>query len=196
MKTAMIYFALFAVGVGVGVGATWQYAKSRYEKIAQEDFAERRKNLEETKKNIEDTKKNMEAIKETLQVVKEQNDSIRSKYADYTTDYQSHNYTKYSEAAEEDEEDKTVDEPYVIPPEEFGELDDYETVSLTHYADGMLADDQDELIEDVAGAVGWDYEEHFGEYEDDSVFIRNDLRKCDYEILRNELRYHGDVVDW
>lgn len=27
--------------------------------------------------------------------------------------------------------------------------------------------------------------EHFGEYEEDSVFMRNDAKRCDYEILRD-----------
>ena len=27
--------------------------------------------------------------------------------------------------------------------------------------------------------------DHFGEYEDDSVFVRNDRYKCNYEILKD-----------
>ena len=34
---------------------------------------------------------------------------------------------------------------------------------------------------------------HFGEYEDDSVFVRNDDRKCDYEILMDQ-RLYSDVI--
>ena len=34
---------------------------------------------------------------------------------------------------------------------------------------------------------------HFGEYEDDSVFVRCDERKCDYEILLDQ-RSFSEVV--
>ena len=84
------------------------------------------------------------------------------------------------------------DAPYVIPPEEFGETD-YEIISLTYYADGILADDMDDIVDDVDDIVGADSLTHFGEYEEDSVFVRNDLREVDYEILRDPRKY-SDVV--
>ena len=65
----------------------------------------------------------------------------------------------------------------------------------TRYADGVLADENDEVIEDVEDAVGIDSLNHFGEYEDDSVFVRNDARKCDYEILLDQRAYSEVVED-
>ena len=92
-----------------------------------------------------------------------------------------------------DKEDKVedVEKPYVIRPEEFGEIEDYELISLTHYSDGVLADDDDEEIEDeeVDEVVGADYADHFGEYEDDRVLVRNDRLKCDYEICLDQRKY-------
>ena len=85
-----------------------------------------------------------------------------------------------------------TDGPYVISPDEFGNEFDYEEVSLTYYADGVLTDDQDNIIEDVEGLVGLDSLNHFGEYEDDSVFVRNDALQTDYEILA-DLRNYSDV---
>ena len=57
------------------------------------------------------------------------------------------------------------------------------------------ADENDEVIEDVEDAVGIDSLNHFGEYEDDSVFVRNDARKCDYEILLDQRTYSEVVED-
>ena len=74
--------------------------------------------------------------------------------------------------------------PYVITPEEFAADDEYQTESLTLYACGTLTDDFDNPIEDVPAMVG-DALDHFGEYEDDSVFVRNDRYKCNYEILKD-----------
>ena len=88
--------------------------------------------------------------------------------------------------------DMSDDEPYVIPPEEFGE-NDYEIISLTYYADGVLADDMDDIVDNVDDVVGVDSLTHFGEYEEDSVFVRNDLLQTDYEILRDPRKY-SDVV--
>ena len=73
--------------------------------------------------------------------------------------------------------------------------EEYEQISLTYYADGVLADENDEVIEDVEDAVGIDSLNHFGEYEDDSVFVRNDARKCDYEILLDQRTYSEVAED-
>lgn len=46
--------------------------------------------------------------------------------------------------------------------------------------------------------IGDDALGHFGEYEDDSVFVRNDEEQTDYEILLDGRNYHdvyGDTDD-
>ena len=78
--------------------------------------------------------------------------------------------------------------PYVISPKEFDE-EGYETISLTYYADGVLADEQNFPIEDIEDTVGNDALNSFGEYEDDSVFVRDDDKGIDYEILLDNRKY-------
>jgi hypothetical protein len=80
----------------------------------------------------------------------------------------------------------------VIPPSEFDTEDDYEVYSLTYYADGVLADEQNNPIENVDDMVGRDSLTHFGEYEEDAVHVRNEAMMCDFEILR-DLRRYADV---
>ena len=81
---------------------------------------------------------------------------------------------------------------YVIPPESFGETD-FETVSLSYYADKVLVDDtKHEVITNVDELVGRNSLETFGEYEDDSVFVRNENLKKDFEILL-DMRNYSDV---
>ena len=79
-----------------------------------------------------------------------------------------------------------MDEPYMITAEDFAELDDYNTVSLYYYADGVLADEDDNIIDDIEDTVG---EAALGRMFDDvhidSLYVRNDVRKTDYEILRD-----------
>lgn len=81
------------------------------------------------------------------------------------------------------------DDPEVIPPEEFGENEDYEVFSLTYYADKILTDDNIDPIDDINNTVGINALESFGEYEDDVVYVRNDRLKCYYEILRDNDKY-------
>lgn len=106
------------------------------------------------------------------------------------------NYTEHSKKNTEEKKDEPMpNEPYVISPDDYGENDNYTQISLVYYAgDGVLADDEDEVVEDIEDTVGEDFAEHFGEYEDDSVFIRNDRLRCDYEILRDN-RSFSDVAE-
>lgn len=103
-------------------------------------------------------------------------------------DYSKHQEIKtVAEAEAEDipEEPEETPEHYTIDPNEFGEFEDYRRIFLTYYADGVLADSDDEILddEDIENSIGTDFADYFGEYEDDSVHIRNDRLKCDYEIL-------------
>ena len=76
--------------------------------------------------------------------------------------------------------------PYVITPEEYGELPDYEQSSLIYYEeDGVVATESDDIVEGPDEVVGLDSLKHLGEYANDSVYVRNDRLKCDYEILRD-----------
>ena len=80
--------------------------------------------------------------------------------------------------------------PYVIPPEEFGDIDGYDQKELTYFSDKYLIDTEDgSLIENVDEVIGLASLTTFGVYEDDSVFVRNDLLRCDYEILADERTY-------
>lgn len=178
----MKQFIAFVAGVALGALVTWKLVKKKYEQIAQEEidsvkeiFSKKEKN-----ENKEDSDDGIPSWKNP--------DSSETLYSDYAKRYAA-NSAVFQNTQEKNKEEHNVDRPYVISPDEFGELDDYECISLTHYSDGVLADDDDELVEDVDNVVGEDYAEHFGEYEDDSVFIRNDKFKCDYEILLDRRKY-------
>ena len=73
--------------------------------------------------------------------------------------------------------------PYVITEDEFGEFgNDEET--LIFYADGVLATEDDDPIDDVEELIGNCLNE-FGEY-DERLYVRNQEREIDYIILRSE----------
>lgn len=179
-----LYFAIFIAGATVGSAVTWYCVKKKYEKIAQDEINSvkevftRREPDEEMAAEVNDT------IRHAADRAKEKPDVVE--YAALV-----HKYNGNME--KEQEEGVREKRPYVIPPEEFGRFDDYEEISLTYYADGILADDNDEVLDDAEGIVG-DALNHFGEYEDDSVFVRCDERKCDYEILLDQ-RIFSEAAD-
>lgn len=73
--------------------------------------------------------------------------------------------------------------PYVITEDEFGEFgNDEET--LIFYADGVLATEDDDPIDDVKELIGNCLNE-FGEY-DERLYVRNQEKEIDYIILRSE----------
>lgn len=70
----------------------------------------------------------------------------------------------------------------------------YSKVTLTYYAgDDVLADDQDEPLEDPEDIIGEHFKEFFGMNEDepDIIYVRNDDRESDYEVAKVETSY-GD----
>lgn len=188
-------FAMFMAGATVGATATWLYLKKHYEQIAQEEidsvkavFAER-KNVEYTPKPDTDEQQDKQHKADIAK--------LKPDLVDYAAKLQKEGYANYTEhSAKNNDEEKgnsMPDEPYVISPEEFGESDNYEQINLTYYSDGVLADDSDEIMDDIEGTVGEDFADHFGDYEDDSVHIRNDRLRCDYEILKDN-RTYDEVV--
>lgn len=184
-----INFMMFVLGVAVGSVVTWRYVEKKYEQIAQDE-------IDSVKEVF--SKREAEFTEDTEVQIKADNARGKSSIIEYVAHLREQGYTNYSDMVDEKpeevkEEPMSIDKPYVITPEEFGDLDDYETISLTYYADQILADDNDVIVDDIEDVVGFDSLNSFGEYEDDSVFVRNDRLKCDYEILLDQRKY-SDVI--
>ena len=172
---------IFAAGVVIGSEATWKLTKDKYKAIADEE-------IESVKETFAKRKKKEDIETPTLLDVS----SMHPKFSDadlkkLKQTITTNGYRNYSNIAKEEE--PIMAKPYVISPEEFGEAD-YPTESLTYYADGILTDERNDIIEDVERMVGMESLNHFGEYEDDSVFVRNDELRTDYEILLDNQRFY------
>ena len=176
---------MFAAGGAVGYFVTKKILDMRYEQRFQEEIKStkeaysRRSNLDVPEE--EEYTDNIVPVDELPDIKK------------YASLLKEEDYVDYSDVSDSEEKEEPVDRPYVISPEEFGEFDDYERVSLTYYADLKLADENDELVDDVDEIVGEESLTQFGVYEDDSVFVRNDAKRCDYEILLDQRNYF-DVI--
>jgi hypothetical protein len=184
-----INFMMFVLGVAVGSVVTWRYVEKKYKQIAQDE-------IDSVKEVF--SRREAEFTENAEARIKADNAKEKPNVVEYTAWLHKQGYTNYSDMVDEKpeeakEESMSVDKPYVIAPEEFGDLDDYETISLTYYADQILADDNDVIVDDVEDVVGFDSLNSFGEYEDDSVFVRNDRLKCDYEILLDQREYSSII---
>ena len=178
---------LFTAGVAVGSLVTWRYFKTKYE-VVEDEIEEK---IEEPEGESEE---------EGPEVLKSKTSYKKPPLKEYVKMVENNGYAPKTHVEEVEEEiangewdDKDVYEPFIIRPDEYGELHAYETLSLNYYADGVLTDELDNPIEDVESLVPADFADHFGEYDDNAVFVRNDNLECDYEILR-DLREFTDVV--
>lgn len=174
----------FIAGAAVGSAVTWKLVKTKYEQIANEEIASVKEVFSRKAKDTKvSTEKNEAADveeKPTIQEIKEYVDVIKE--AGYTNDVQKGGAVSMSGG-----------DPYTITPEEVGTMDGYDLIDLTYYADGVLEDENYEIVVDVAETVGVESLNSFGEYDDDVVFVRNDKRKIDYEIVRDPRNY-SDVA--
>lgn len=158
------YILAFTLGAAAGSLLTWKVINEKYKKITEEE-------IESVKEHY---KKKNELVSIEFEEDADSSDDTKVEYEEYLNDL---NYTV------DTNEDDTV-APYVISPEEFGEKTGFETTSWTYYADGILTDESDEIVGDPESFIG-DGLEHFGDFDDDSVYIRNENEKCDYEILKH-----------
>jgi hypothetical protein len=187
MQNTLNNLLMFTAGAVIGSVVTWKLVKTKYEQIANEEIESVKEVLGRGHRTEIDP---MDEIDDDEDEDDEEYTPSEEDIARLKETISTNGYRRYSTKKEEKEEED-VDKPYVISPEEFARIDedDYETVSLVYYADGVLTDEQDNIIEDVESMVGEDSLTHFGEFEDDSVFVRNDRLQTAYEILRDTRRY-------
>ena len=168
---------IFAAGAAIGSAVTWKLVKTKYEQIANDEIREMR-----------DFYYNLASENDDIDEYEDDEDYTpdESEKEEYENVVESTGYRNYSNKKEKEVED--LGRPYVISPDEF-DTEDYEVVSLLYFDDGVLTDEQYNVIDDVEGLVGEDSLNHFGEYEDDSVFVRDDEKKIDYEILADGRKF-------
>ena len=160
-------FLLYAAGVVTGIAIGGYVFKKRYEEIMEEDRQSRKEVYGRCAEEPEEASSTEQETKDYKEVIAE---------------------AGYSGTVETEEEP----EHEIIKPIDFDTLDDYNAITLTLYANGILCDDaNDPMTEDeIEAAIGGNEAlTHFGEYEKDAVYVRNNARKVDYEILREEEEY-------
>lgn len=178
-------FASFLIGAAIGSSITFIVLKEKYDKKMEEEF----------NKMVQDFKnpsvQNFYSTTNNIEQKKEPERKADSGFKEY-----SRLANIYSHSEPDDEDDIVINDltgdpnalPVIIPPDEFGDDETYAQISLLYYSDGVLADERDHPFRSY-DSIPNDFEEHFGEYEDDAVYARNDRLRIYYEILRSEKTY-------
>lgn len=188
---------IFVLGAAAGSLVTWKLIDKKYKKIADEEIASVQEYYH-NKLNTLDCENHIAQVEaydtpiehpEVKVTIDEENndeevemftEEEREEYSEQVKDL---GYSD-DEAIVNIKLPREYTRPYVISPDEFGEFGGM-TASLTLYADGILADEDDEIITDPENVIG-DALDHFGEYEDDAIHVRDEAIECDYEILKSE----------
>lgn len=183
-------FVAFLVGAAAGSVATWYGIKTKYQKYAEEEINEVRKyyssrlftNIEGT---VETTSE--EELEETKSA--EKSNRIEAKKIVNRQNYSG--YFKPDVEPKGISEDPNILEPrpIVISPEEVDDEPDYEWRDITVYADDVVCDDNDDILDDIENVIGSDSLNHFGEYAEHVVYVRNDRLKCYFEISKDSRTY-------
>lgn len=162
---------IFAIGAAVGAVASYAFAKRKFLALAQEEIA----SVKETYSKRA-TAREKPDLSEYAEVIKNEGYSAAQEPREHEKTNKKHKTEK-------------VRPPYVISPDEFAEDDEFDKIDLTLYADGVLTDEDDEVIDDANEIVGKDNLKSFGVFEEDCVFVRNERLKADYEVLLDVRKY-------
>lgn len=186
MKGLLIFAAGLAVGAVAGAvlvkNKVLADAKAEVEEVREYYRSARgkvnRENVEETEEVKEVEKKEYE-LKDILIKDEPKTEKEHTNYSQFTKMYMS----------KDEFQSPMYDDPFVIDPSEFGENPEYDTETLTYFADGVLVDDVDDVIEEPDIVVGLENLKVFEEFGATTVYVRNDIYKTDYEIIRDDWNY-------
>ena len=178
---------IFAAGLAVGAVAGAVIVKNKVLADAKAEIDEVREYYRESRgvKEVEEVKEKVEEAIDHIQDLIEEHETKpktekeHTNYSQITKMYMSND--KYNQSM--------YDDPFVIDPSEFGENPEYDTETLTYFADGVLVDDVDDVIEEPDIVVGLENLKVFEEFGATSVYVRNDIYKTDYEIIRDDWNY-------
>lgn len=209
MNKKLFNVVLVTVGAAVGSAVTWFVVKTKYEKIIQEEIDSVKEEYqylrgmlidEETANEVQDV--TQEIQNESTDESVEGDDNIFEPSSDEVFEY--HRIASNYRSSEDDKDDDKeggmgdIDEapyingPYVISPDDFRcSPPGYNAQALDYFSDGILADSWGMKM-DIEETIGEDSLNHFGEYTDDIVYVRNERLEIDYEVTA-DLREYGEV---
>lgn len=187
----------FVIGAAIGSATTYFLLRKKYESDVETEIREVRAAYKKAQENDSDSDKDAPAedISETPSKTtnyerssldldkheKAQKNINKPVPTDYTTYYKPEDI----EIQDPPEMQKPIEykPPYTISPNDFGEIPSYTEMYLELHPNGVLTDSSTgEEVEDVEDLIGTNWEGGIGEYEVNTVRIRNERLSMDIEI--------------
>lgn len=218
MNKTLFGAIMFTVGAAIGSAVTYKVVKTKYEQIANEEIASVKETyadlMDKMKKMLNDTA-SYEGSQDSDEAIEDEEDddeyypddderdftaaeTAQIEYYKITSKYRASEHEEDDENNEEgdegeDDEVPYINGPYVISPDEFScSPPGYNAQPLDYFADGILADSWGVIL-DLDETIGEDSVEHFGEYDDDIIYVRNERTEIDYEVTKDP-RTYAEVV--
>lgn len=205
-KNVATVFA-FLFGLGVGAGSAYIYTKNKYEGLIEEEVSSARetyqrlakeladKNEEEKKKMFTEYVEHVETytaeapVGETIKPQGEETvklGTIDIKHGQ--TPNIEENIVKELKPDDISIKNERLNQntPYEIDANEYGSIEEYNLVSLNYYSNEVITNDEEDVLEDPAVMIGQKLLDKLPIYENNGIYIayaRNDVRRCDYEIV-------------
>ena len=192
MSSNFIRESLFFIsGAAIASFVTYKILEKKFKDLADEEIASVKAMYKRKLEQAQEPIPEIDLTKIEIQPI----DTVRAEVVTVDNPYASlvTNLGYANNKKEENTEMLENENIEVIPPEDFGEYG-YKCESLTYYKDAVLTYDDDTVVSDSASIIGPDALNTFGEYEDDSVFVRNHGMKTDFEILLDTRKYSNVVL--
>lgn len=196
MNKALVASLSFILGAGAGIAIGIISTKRKYEDIADREIDSVKKLYENHFSKPQETSNDQNTNKEEAP----DQQPLKGKTP----------YTKFYKSGDVIPGDKPIDletnngpiknvkkdEPhFLIVSPEFYRESEYESITLTYYADKILADEDFVVIHNPSEVIGDEALNAFGRYEDDCVYVRDNKLHIDYEIILDTRKYSEVVLN-
>lgn len=179
MKTKFYCAVSFAIGGISGFLFANHVLKKKYDKIVEEE---------------------VESIKASFrkyQIDQESEEEIEAVKQEYEELVDNLGYSTISEDMVEESPEPNENEVHhmIISEDQFGKIEDYETITLLLLQDGVMVDDDYDRMsdEEIQWAVGDVDLKAFAKSDAETMYIRNNRIKVYYEIVKDDQTY-AEVV--
>lgn len=198
-------FIVFLAGAVVGAGGAYFFLKDKMEAKTQEEIQSVQKSfahrLDEMEKRYEtelaqykDDKKTAEEIIDKNYVPEDRSSYDKEELNDYRTNHETNYAGSNSENVVKEEpsdiyptEEETREYPFVISPDIFDSKSSNEQMTLTYYKRSHCLVNEYGIELNIQDTIGEEALNHFGEFEDAIVYVRNNHLGYDYEVILDEV---------
>lgn len=204
MNRSIIYVGVFVAGGGSGFLVARQLLVKKYTDIAESEIDSMREMFERQRRELlnipDDSSKIVDAWGKDVTIDPDESNfrhlpsvSVRSSIDDNKYEQAKKNYNILAKVEEEPTPDELVEaviqevidqsKPYLIDDVQYAEeCDHFAKLSLVYYLDGVLCDENEEMLDDVVHTIGQPAYDLLNNHPV-NMWIRNELMSVDYEII-------------